>query len=936
MGEILMRLPMFAVAVVAMAVPAYASDKPLYGPAPDWIAPSLPIDPAKLTADGPVLLAMDNQQRFLDDTVTIYADMAFRATSAQVLAQIGTVSLPWLPDKGDLTIHRVEILRGAERIDVLKGTEPFSILRREQGLEQMQMNGMLTATLPVQGLQVGDVLRVAFSVTQRDTALGGRMQGVAPLVMDPAPVAAARVRLVWPTANPIHWRAYPDLAKPVEKTVGQMSEVTLQMPLAKPADLPGDVPARYRRLPLMEATSFASWTEVSKVMAPLYSTDGLIAANSPIAAEVARIMKAETTPRGRAQAALRVVQDNVRYLLMGMNGGNYVPQKPDETWRLKYGDCKAKTLLLLAMLRAMGIESEATLASVQMNGYLDDRLPSPMAFDHVIVRATIDGSDLWLDGTGNDARPADLDDTPALKAVLPLRTAGADLMPLKMRASARPGIEMDTELDQTAGLDFPTLFRSRITLRGPLGMAIADASAQANAEQKREMLTTMMGRYLGDAQVTGGGVQRDAQSGATIITANGLVSTIWQREQKRYRMTMDRAVDQINFAPDRARATWRDIPVATGAPMGERYRTTVRLPTLGKEFTLEGDQTVSGPLAGMRIQRSTSLKDNIATIDERVDSLGEEIAPADIAAERTRVALAKSRLLRLIAPSGLPPRWKQVQAATKDGRLKAIEANFATAIANDPKALAGYSGRADFRIGIYDYRGAVPDLSKMIELEPDVGTYLRRAAALQTLGEDARALADIKAARDIDPSSQDALIRLATYQSMHGEGDAALALLQERIDQGGKDRFDLMSAKSSVLGQIGRAKDGVATLDAAIAERPGDPGLLNERCWVKGSRNVVLDAALKDCTKAIELADSPAAALDSRAMVYFRMDRLDDALADLDAALDIVPDQASSLFLRGIVCKRLGRSAEAADDLAGARLIDPQIDTQFKGYGISA
>jgi tetratricopeptide (TPR) repeat protein len=111
--------------------------------------------------------------------------------------------------------------------------------------------------------------------------------------------------------------------------------------------------------------------------------------------------------------------------------------------------------------------------------------------------------------------------------------------------------------------------------------------------------------------------------------------------------------------------------------------------------------------------------------------------------------------------------------------------------------------------------------------------------------------------------------------------------------------------------------------------------LLNRRCWLKGSRNVDLEAALRDCSRAIELSDAVApAALDSRAMVYFRQGKLNEALADLNAALDARPAQAESLFLRAQVERKLGQLDKAGQDVAGARLISPRVDEDYARYGM--
>ena len=175
---------------------------------------------------------------------------------------------------------------------------------------------------------------------------------------------------------------------------------------------------------------------------------------------------------------------------------------------------------------------------------------------------------------------------------------------------------------------------------------------------------------------------------------------------------------------------------------------------------------------------------------------------------------------------------------------------------------------------------------------------------------------------------------LADYRALHGSGAEAVALLDARLERAGRDRVEWQLAKALAQSDVGQRDAALATLDAAIGERPGNPALLNGRCWVRGTANVALDGALKDCTKAIELDDSPAAALDSRAMVYFRMGRFDDALTDLSAALDTNPDLAGSLFLEGMVLHRLGRRGDGDGALARARLIDPTVDRTYALYGL--
>ncbi|MBA4040185.1 MAG: hypothetical protein C0468_07720, partial [Planctomyces sp.] len=264
-----------AALLASASMSAQAADKILYQPAPDWVKPAPAIDPAKITADSPVLLMLDNQQRLQDGTVWAYTDTATRAATTELLGQLGTVSLTWQPAAGDLIVHRAEIIRGGDRIDLIKAGKGFSVIRREQKLEQRQLDGMLTATMAVEGLQVGDILHVVASITRKDGALGGQMQGFTPLAAAPLKIGFARARLLWPDKAAVRWKTYADGATPVETVAGGYHELTVPLPLPKPADLPSDAPARFRKLPVLEASSFGGWEDVSRVMAPLYATDGL-------------------------------------------------------------------------------------------------------------------------------------------------------------------------------------------------------------------------------------------------------------------------------------------------------------------------------------------------------------------------------------------------------------------------------------------------------------------------------------------------------------------------------------------------------------------------------------------------------------------------------------------------------------------------------------
>lgn len=923
------------VALVAFGVPmaARASDTPLYQPAPTWIAPPPATTPPG--PDSPPLVMLDLQHRIEGGQVWSYVHQQLRMVSPEMLAQAATLTFPWAPDKGDLIVHDLAIVRGGQRIDLIAKGQRFTVLRREQALEQRELTGILTATMAVEGLEVGDILDMRLSITSRDAALGGRVQDVTSLIAEPARIGPSRVRFSWPTADAPRWKLLADgvAAAPVRN--GAYTELTIALPVAKPKDMPQDAPSRFNHPPMIEVASFDGWADVSKVMAPLYATTGLIAADSGLVAEVAAIRAADTTPIGRAQRALESVQNKIRYLAVGMDGGNYVPQSPARTWQVRFGDCKAKTLLLLAMLREMGIEAEPVLAHVGLGDLVPQRLPSAAAFNHVFVRAVIDGETLWLDGTGSDARLADIRNTPGVGYVLPVRTAGAEPVRIETHADARPIIDMTVQADESTSVDLPSAVAVTAVLHGQMAAMMRAARTQLNEKQQREMASEFLSGWVGNGFFTGIAITPDAATGDVVLKATGLVDGAWSVEDRRKRRPLQHTLDQVSFTPDRSRPEWTQIPVAAKPPAGLRYRTLLRLPDAGRNFTLDGAPDLDATLAGVAVKRTTRVTDGVVTVDERIDALGMEVPAARIATERDALATAKARAPRMVAPADIPAYYLLTPAQIdQSSQIRVIRNTYGQAIALDPDQPAAYLGRAAFEQTLGNRRAAMTDLNKVVSTQPSVDVYLQRSALSGDLNDLPGALADAERARALDPSSFPATSQVAAAKAEAGDLSGAVALLDERIALGGETRSAYRQAKAALMGEFGDPAAAIAMLDTLIVEKPGSPGLLNARCWVKGTRSVMLDTALKDCTNAIELSDNTLAALDSRAMVWFRMGRFTEAMADLDAVLAAEPTMAGSHYLRAAVLKAMRRDPEAIRELAIARRLQPASEREYARYGI--
>ena len=64
-------------------------------------------------------------------------------------------------------------------------------------------------------------------------------------------------------------------------------------------------------------------------------------------------------------AALKYAQQQIRYVGLEMDSNSHVPTAPEETLKLKYGDCKDKASILMAILAALEIETCPVLVGAE-------------------------------------------------------------------------------------------------------------------------------------------------------------------------------------------------------------------------------------------------------------------------------------------------------------------------------------------------------------------------------------------------------------------------------------------------------------------------------------------------------------------------------------------------------------------------------------------
>jgi tetratricopeptide (TPR) repeat protein len=251
--------------------------------------------------------------------------------------------------------------------------------------------------------------------------------------------------------------------------------------------------------------------------------------------------------------------------------------------------------------------------------------------------------------------------------------------------------------------------------------------------------------------------------------------------------------------------------------------------------------------------------------------------------------------------------------------------------AKDDDELAGaLKDRAEFRKETYDFLGALADVNAAIDLKRSTSLLWSRAELLRSTGDLAGSLADYEEIESLEPNgrSYDKQVELL---ALLGRKEDALALAEDFRGLG-KNEMQEDIVMASAMGWAGNGAEGLQVLEDRRAVRPGDGRLLNAICWHAGTWDIVTDAEVATCVEAVEHAQYSAGALDSRALVYYRMGELDKAKADLDAALLLDPGLAASRLLRGFVRKAQG-DKKGKDDIELALRIDPALKDTYEAWG---
>ncbi|MBR0552114.1 tetratricopeptide repeat protein [Stakelama marina] len=944
-----------AAMIVAGSSMARASDKVSYAPPPAWVIEHPVQSDVKANDSGPVsILSLDVQVREDHGVESRFTDSMIRINNAQGL-QLGNVALAWLPETQQLVVHKILIHRGGSVIDVLQQGQKLTILRREQNLEQATLDGALTATLFPAGLQVGDVLELATTIISKQPVLGDHKEAL----FGPVNFRANQVKfsISWPDGEKLRLAESKEMPPWQRKDQNGFATASLSLTNVEPIVPPSGAPLRYSIMRTAEASDFASWADVSHLFAPLYAKASQIPASGSLRDAINAIRAASSDPKTRAEAALKLVQGQVRYVALEMGQGGLVPANATDTWSRRYGDCKGKTALLLGILHELGVEAEPVVVNSVLGDILPERLPSVALFDHILVRATIAGKSYWLDGTRQGDNNLDRIEVPNFGWGLPISTGAADLIRILPPPLVKPSDDLTIELDGRNGLFGPVPAHISEILRGDTAYSLQQSTSALTGDAREKALRDYWSNQFDFIKPTKTDFSYDPATGEALVTLDGIATLDLSGG---YYETDGTGVGyRADFS--RMDGSNKDAPFRVDYPTFSRTQETILLPPDFPKGAIGASANVDETVAGVTYKRKVTLDKDKFVIVRSSRSIAPEFPASDAQAAQKRLRALNDATVYLRVPPGYKPSAADIKTLTSDdqsvdkllsnGNVLLDAGKYADALkqftrATDlaPDDQTAWTDRGLAEAWLKKFPEASVSLDRAASKGPaTIYIHHGRGLLAELQGDNKTAITEFSAAIASQPDDVFALAHRASARLSISDFHGAIADTDKILSGNAKNGQAYWLKFQAFLGldDEAQAEDVIKTMLAAI---PDDPQakinaasmysqldqkekaralLSSQSTDVSPAQRAYLESMLhddsdveakeRDLDKAIALKPDEPAAYMARAVLRRQQSDFSGALADVNKVLSLNPKDGNAYLLKANILSSMGRPAAVVD-----------------------
>lgn len=350
--------------------------------------------PAKDISDGYFLSFYENQ-----NNVELQED--YSHTIREIVSDAGVqngseISVTYEPGFQKLIFHKIILWRNNQPSDQLKASK-FKVLQKEKDLSKFIYSGTFNAYLLLDDVRKGDRIEYAYTIKGYNPAFGQKY-ATGLYFESSSSIGHSYTNVIVNKNRTLQFKNFNfnEAPKITEKDGLKMYE--WESKLTKTYRTADYEPSWYNPFKRTQLTEYKNWNEV--VNWGLAINDYPVENTGLLVSKAQELkQKSGNNPKKYIELATRFVQDEIRY--MGIETGQYShkPNSPEKVLRQRYGDCKDKSLLLVHLLNQMNINAYMAYVDTYTRIKTIEELPSPFAFNHVVVVAEMNNHKIWIDPT---------------------------------------------------------------------------------------------------------------------------------------------------------------------------------------------------------------------------------------------------------------------------------------------------------------------------------------------------------------------------------------------------------------------------------------------------------------------------------------------------------------------------------------------------------
>lgn len=600
-------------------------------PAPRWIDTLQPeygfVVPPKLARYGIYDILSDHQVRVArDGATTQYFRRVRRALTSAGVQNASQLDIDFDPSFQRLVLHEVVVVRDGRRSPALD-PENIRVIEKEDDSQDGIYDGHLTALVFLRDVRPGDVIDAAWSIDGANPILRGHYADQYELRSD-VPSRLIRHRLLWSGAQPVQTRGRePQRSGDV---------LTWEARDVGAVDLEDSLPSWYEAWDTVDVSDFASWRDVAQWAVAMFAVE---VDSRQAVADLAKTVQRDH-PEDPITAAIRFVQDDIRYLGLEIGRNSHEPRQPVEVLEQRWGDCKEKALLLSLLLRDLGIHADPALVNTKVRFRLDNRLPSPFAFDHVVVRVLANGKSYWIDPTiSNQGGTLRTIETPNDSRALVVDAGTTALSRIETIHHGRTVID---EIYAAQDANSPTSLVVRTTYTGADADGMRSDLASMDAE---ELARDRINRYASDhpsiVATAPPRIDDDRLHNVITIVEHYAIRNLWTRGEWTY---VPRSIEP---SLDKPKRIIRSMPLAFDYPLDIVERATFRFPG-GATIDAEA---MSRTTRAFVFHFTPVERDRVVTLEYSLHALRDSIPSALVADHLTAVNDIEDEIGCTVKPS---------------------------------------------------------------------------------------------------------------------------------------------------------------------------------------------------------------------------------------------------------------------------------------------